>query len=166
MGVLPAKQAKVIVHVSSCALTLTPPCLATAHSKSQVICCLSATADDGEDTLARALKRPRLVWTPKLHQRFVEAVEQLGLKVAVPKTIMQVGVPSFASSVLTSQRARVEASFSMPFKRPFHARFHAMATRMHMFRSNSRVLTGACMRMMNVRVMHEMCDELPAGCPG
>ena len=40
--------------------------------------------------LARALKRPRLVWTPKLHQRFVEAVEQLGLKIAVPKTIMQV----------------------------------------------------------------------------
>ena len=35
-------------------------------------------------------KRPRLVWTPKLHQRFIEAVEQLGLKVAVPKTIMQV----------------------------------------------------------------------------
>ena len=47
-------------------------------------------ADEGEDTLARALKRPRLVWTPKLHQRFIEAVEQLGLKVAVPKTIMQV----------------------------------------------------------------------------
>lgn len=50
----------------------------------------AARADEGEDTLARALKRPRLVWTPKLHQRFVEAVEQLGLKVAVPKTIMQV----------------------------------------------------------------------------
>ncbi len=51
---------------------------------------MSLCADDGEDTLARALKRPRLVWTPKLHQRFIEAVEQLGLKVAVPKTIMQV----------------------------------------------------------------------------
>ena len=38
---------------------------------------------------ARALKRPRLVWTPKLHMRFVAAVEQLGLKNAVPKTIMQ-----------------------------------------------------------------------------
>lgn len=49
-----------------------------------------SSADEGEDTLARALKRPRLVWTPKLHQRFIEAVEQLGLKVAVPKTIMQV----------------------------------------------------------------------------
>ena len=39
---------------------------------------------------ARALKRPRLVWTPQLHQRFVDAVNQLGLKNAVPKTIMQV----------------------------------------------------------------------------
>ena len=39
---------------------------------------------------ARALKRPRLVWTPKLHTRFVAAVEQLGLRNAVPKTIMQV----------------------------------------------------------------------------
>ena len=54
------------------------------------------SADEGEDTLARALKRPRLVWTPKLHARFVEAVEQLGLKVAVPKTIMQVGAISLS----------------------------------------------------------------------
>jgi SHAQKYF class myb-like DNA-binding protein len=45
--------------------------------------------EGGEDTGARALKRPRLVWTPKLHQCFVEAVEQLGVKNAVPKTIMQ-----------------------------------------------------------------------------
>ncbi len=58
-------------------------------------------ADDGEDTLARALKRPRLVWTPKLHQRFIEAVEQLGLKVAVPKTIMQVRPESAADCIST-----------------------------------------------------------------
>lgn len=30
------------------------------------------------------------MWTPQLHQRFVDAVKQLGLKNAVPKTIMQV----------------------------------------------------------------------------
>lgn len=35
------------------------------------------------------LKRARLVWTPQLHKRFVEAVGHLGIKNAVPKTIMQ-----------------------------------------------------------------------------
>jgi hypothetical protein len=40
---------------------------------------------------ARALKRPRLVWTPQLHALFEEAVGKLGLEKAVPKTIMQVG---------------------------------------------------------------------------
>ena len=48
-----------------------------------------AGPDDADLEQARALKRPRLVWTAKLHKRFVEAVEQLGLKNAVPKTIMQ-----------------------------------------------------------------------------
>lgn len=36
-----------------------------------------------------SLKRPRLVWTPQLHKRFVDVVAHLGLKNAVPKTIMQ-----------------------------------------------------------------------------
>ena len=43
-----------------------------------------------QDEFAKAVKRPRLVWTPQLHQRFVDAVRQLGVKSAVPKTIMQV----------------------------------------------------------------------------
>lgn len=43
----------------------------------------------GSDEPARTLKRPRLVWTPQLHKRFVDAVAQLGIKNAVPKTIMQ-----------------------------------------------------------------------------
>ncbi|KAI3526184.1 hypothetical protein L1887_05427 [Cichorium endivia] len=42
-----------------------------------------------DDSSARASKRPRLVWTPQLHKRFVEVVAHLGLKNAVPKTIMQ-----------------------------------------------------------------------------
>ncbi|XP_050238872.1 transcription factor PCL1-like [Mercurialis annua] len=42
-----------------------------------------------EDQAARALKRPRLVWTPQLHKRFVDVVAYLGIKNAVPKTIMQ-----------------------------------------------------------------------------
>ncbi|CAL9107533.1 Myb-like DNA-binding domain [Musa troglodytarum] len=43
----------------------------------------------GGDEPARTLKRPRLVWTPQLHKRFVDAVAHLGIKNAVPKTIMQ-----------------------------------------------------------------------------
>ncbi|KAK9057764.1 hypothetical protein SSX86_022602 [Deinandra increscens subsp. villosa] len=41
------------------------------------------------DSADRTLKRPRLVWTPQLHKRFVDAVAHLGIKNAVPKTIMQ-----------------------------------------------------------------------------
>lgn len=43
----------------------------------------------GEELSARNLKRPRLVWTPRLHKRFVEAVEKVGVDKAVPKTVMQ-----------------------------------------------------------------------------
>ncbi|KAL3625842.1 PHO85 cyclin-1 [Castilleja foliolosa] len=45
--------------------------------------------DDQSTSAAKTLKRPRLVWTPQLHKRFVEVVAHLGLKNAVPKTIMQ-----------------------------------------------------------------------------
>ncbi|KAF3508458.1 hypothetical protein F2Q69_00000207 [Brassica cretica] len=41
------------------------------------------------DEPARTLKRQRLVWTPQLHKRFVDAVAHIGIKNAVPKTIMQ-----------------------------------------------------------------------------
>jgi SHAQKYF class myb-like DNA-binding protein len=39
---------------------------------------------------ARAIKRPRLVWTAQLHKRFEDAITKLGDKKAVPKNIMQV----------------------------------------------------------------------------
>lgn len=41
------------------------------------------------DSADKTLKRPRLVWTPQLHKRFVDVVVHLGIKNAVPKTIMQ-----------------------------------------------------------------------------
>ncbi|XP_061368468.1 transcription factor LUX-like [Gastrolobium bilobum] len=44
------------------------------------------TENSGDRT---AVKRPRLVWTPQLHKRFVDVVAHLGIKNAVPKTIMQ-----------------------------------------------------------------------------
>ncbi|KAJ4908798.1 Homeodomain-like superfamily protein [Raphanus sativus] len=46
-------------------------------------------AEFAGDEPARTLKRQRLVWTPQLHKRFVDAVAHLGIKNAVPKTIMQ-----------------------------------------------------------------------------
>lgn len=53
----------------------------------------ATTTDDAEsgsgDNAARTAKRPRLVWTPQLHKRFVDVVTHLGIKKAVPKTIMQ-----------------------------------------------------------------------------
>ena len=44
----------------------------------------AAAAEEGKEG-----KRPRLVWSPALHARFVDAVTHLGIKSAVPKTIMQ-----------------------------------------------------------------------------
>ncbi|KAK3233108.1 hypothetical protein CYMTET_56560 [Cymbomonas tetramitiformis] len=43
--------------------------------------------DGGKDV--RPSKKPRLVWTTELHQRFLNAVNHLGVKSAVPKTILQ-----------------------------------------------------------------------------
>lgn len=43
----------------------------------------------GDDPSGKTQKRPRLVWTPQLHKRFVDVVAHLGIKNAVPKTIMQ-----------------------------------------------------------------------------
>ncbi|KAK1297884.1 Two-component response regulator ARR18 [Acorus calamus] len=49
-----------------------------------------AETEESDDPSARSSsKRPRLVWTPQLHKRFVDVVMHLGIKNAVPKTIMQ-----------------------------------------------------------------------------
>ncbi|CAA6661970.1 unnamed protein product [Spirodela intermedia] len=40
-----------------------------------------------EDSATRTVKRPRLVWTPQLHKRFVEAVAHLGIKNASPPEV-------------------------------------------------------------------------------
>ncbi|KAG9145424.1 hypothetical protein Leryth_021345 [Lithospermum erythrorhizon] len=45
--------------------------------------------NDDDVGSGKCSKRPRLVWTPQLHKRFVEVVGHLGIKNAVPKTIMQ-----------------------------------------------------------------------------
>ncbi|XVF40869.1 hypothetical protein PTKIN_Ptkin01aG0151200 [Pterospermum kingtungense] len=72
-----------------------PPPPSALHPPSQPTS-VEFAADSGDlgsgaagDEPARTLKRPRLVWTPQLHKRFVDAVAHLGIKNAVPKTIMQ-----------------------------------------------------------------------------
>ncbi|CAM8933637.1 unnamed protein product [Rhodiola kirilowii] len=71
----------------------TPPPAPTpssiAHPSSSEFENSGELAGGGGDEPARTLKRPRLVWTPQLHKRFVDAVAHLGIKNAVPKTIMQ-----------------------------------------------------------------------------
>lgn len=39
---------------------------------------------------SRSTKRKRLTWTPELHQRFLDAIRQLGLHRAVPKAILRI----------------------------------------------------------------------------
>ena len=45
-----------------------------------------AGVEDNDDT--SGLKKPRVVWSPELHQQFVTAVNQLGIDKAVPKRIL------------------------------------------------------------------------------
>merc|ERR1712057_110954 len=42
-----------------------------------------------DDDIQMAMKRPRLIWTKQLHERFVEAVNKMGVDQAVPKAIME-----------------------------------------------------------------------------
>lgn len=76
-------------NISNPHQTQTPP-LPTGHSSQPNSSAEFDSAEGGgTEEPARTLKRPRLVWTPQLHKRFVDAVAHLGIKNAVPKTIMQ-----------------------------------------------------------------------------
>ncbi|CAK9165095.1 unnamed protein product [Ilex paraguariensis] len=66
----------------------TPSTQPTTNNSSEFDSAEMGGAGSGDEP-ARTLKRPRLVWTPQLHKRFVDAVAHLGIKNAVPKTIMQ-----------------------------------------------------------------------------
>lgn len=66
-----------------------PPPPSSHPNSSEFVDSAELGSGAGSDEPARTLKRPRLVWTPQLHKRFVDAVAHLGIKNAVPKTIMQ-----------------------------------------------------------------------------
>ncbi|KAG9138081.1 hypothetical protein Leryth_001337 [Lithospermum erythrorhizon] len=73
----------------------------------------------GLDEPARTLKRPRLVWTPQLHKRFVDAVAHLGIKNAVPKTIMQLmSVDGLTRENVASHLQKYSAPVPAHFLRP------------------------------------------------
>ncbi|KAG5100390.1 hypothetical protein JHK82_045442 [Glycine max] len=49
------------------------------------------------------VKKPKVVWTPYLHNRFLLAIKQIGLEKAVPKTILQVmNVPNLTRENVAS----------------------------------------------------------------
>ena len=64
--------------------------LGTPHSPAAVDNPQDCASRDTQRQAGGCSPQPRLVWTPELDQRFVEAVEQLGPKIATPKTILQV----------------------------------------------------------------------------
>ncbi|XP_057523708.1 transcription factor MYBC1-like [Amaranthus tricolor] len=50
----------------------------------------SSKDENGDDNVVnRAVKKPRLVWSTKLHKKFVDVIGVLGIDKAVPKTIME-----------------------------------------------------------------------------
>lgn len=60
-----------------------------SRKQRKIGCAEEADSSAVRTTTETTLKRPRLVWTPQLHKRFVDVVAHLGIKNAVPKTIMQ-----------------------------------------------------------------------------
>ena len=59
------------------------------------------------------VKRSRLVWTPELHQRFEEAVDKAGgIDVAVPKTVLEVNIPTYSEHCRCCEYAAATVSYS------------------------------------------------------
>ncbi|MBA0622756.1 hypothetical protein Godav_008270 [Gossypium davidsonii] len=71
------------------AFSISPEPRRTALDVNQEADSAVRTADNSDDPSGKTVKRQRLVWTPQLHKRFVDVVAHLGIKNAVPKTIMQ-----------------------------------------------------------------------------
>ncbi|KAI3693798.1 hypothetical protein L1987_76750 [Smallanthus sonchifolius] len=72
---------------------------------------------EDEQTTVRG-KKHRLVWTDDLHQKFVDAVEQLGIQNAVPKKVLELmNVPGLRRGNVASHlqvTAHMQESFTCP----------------------------------------------------
>lgn len=59
--------------------------------------------DESEEREKSSSKKPRVVWSVKLHQQFVSAINQLGIDKAVPKKIMELmNVPGLSRENIAS----------------------------------------------------------------
>ncbi|KAK9072855.1 hypothetical protein SSX86_009290 [Deinandra increscens subsp. villosa] len=59
--------------------------------------------EDESDERESSSKKPRVVWTPELHRRFVEAFQHIGIDKAVPKNILELmNVPGLTRENIAS----------------------------------------------------------------
>ncbi|CAN8317772.1 unnamed protein product [Cochlearia groenlandica] len=86
---MPISQTLITPHLALAFQIATPPPPPPPPPPTSMLMNSNLGGDSTGEEQARTLKRPRLVWTPQLHKRFVDAVSHLGIENAVPKTIMQ-----------------------------------------------------------------------------
>ncbi|EYU32048.1 hypothetical protein MIMGU_mgv1a019948mg, partial [Erythranthe guttata] len=81
--------------------------------------------DDVSEDETPVAKKPRVVWTIEMHQKFLEAIEFLGYEKAVPKKIVEVmGVPGLtrenvASHLQRFHRKKIEIEYKSKISESF-----------------------------------------------
>ena len=122
----------------------------------------------GTSPRGRAAKKPRLVWTPELHMRFMNAVNHLGIKNAVPKTILQLmNVEGMTrenvASHLQKYRLYLKRVAGIPFNAPIPA---DIMQRVAPYQMATGVMTGAPVPFMpTIEQMHAGVAPTPMHVP-
>ncbi|KAL1531456.1 two-component response regulator ARR2-like [Salvia divinorum] len=88
---------------------------------------------NGENSQSCSQKKPKIVWTNSLHNRFLEAIRSIGLERAVPKKILEVmNVPGLTRENVAShlQKYRIflrrvsDASYKIQYSSPSSSSSH------------------------------------------